>query len=180
MDYLITIFGDFKAQEKIDEITRSLQPLVDGENLTHNNNDYSLMIHFNANMDLETLSSQVLNLLYLKADMILISPSDVTSILANEDFMKSLMTNQLPNDTNNTPIEFVENISLGLERLREEIMKLEEGDQDDDMLLDQLIKGKTKQKTTQPTLDDLLDKICRLGMDSLNNKEKQLLNKYSK
>jgi hypothetical protein len=174
MDYLITVFGDFSESKNVDEVTTSLRPLIDSENLTFNYNEHSLIVHFSADMSLQVLSNYVKDVLYLKADMVLISPSDVTSILANEEFMNKLLKHQTSNDVSDVSLEFVD--SKPFERLHEEMMSLDEDDDEEDEI--KTIIQRAKKKTL--SLDDLLDKITEKGIDSLTNKEKKLLQNLSK
>lgn len=178
MEYIITVLGNFEEQKKIDEITKSLQKLILNEDLTFNYNDYSLIACLNSDISLETLSSKVRDLLYLKAELVLISPSEVTSIVSNDEFIKHLMNCHPSNDTNNVSIEFTNLVDIGLERLKDEIMKFEEDENDDDE--DEIESIIERSILKLPTLDDLLDKITDKGFKSLTKKEKQLLQILSK
>ena len=64
MDYLITVFGDFSESKNVDEVTTSLRPLIDSENLTFNYNEHSLIVHFSADMSLQVLSNYVKDVLH--------------------------------------------------------------------------------------------------------------------
>jgi hypothetical protein len=86
-------------------------------------------------------------------------------LFESEDF-KYKMTNEEKDEIDN----------MLLREFNDEKFKLfcEELEDDDDDIM------KMKKKTKEPTLNDLLDKISSEGINSLNKKEKELLNKYSK
>jgi hypothetical protein len=90
------------------------------------------------------------------------SPGLFSAALNNEKFQKALFGGPITNVPNNYIYDMPEGIKEFIESIKED-----------------LISDYSENKEIIPTLNDLLDKIGRVGIDNLTNKDKQYLNDYS-
>jgi hypothetical protein len=109
--------------------------------------------------------------------MVIVSPSENVTILANNDFVSHLEDLEQEIENSNVQSDTVK-VHSGFEKLQQEIMDMMEEDDDDDEDEIKTIIQKSKKNTL--SLDDLLDKITEYGFNSLTENEKTLLQKLSK
>lgn len=174
LSYLVTVFGDYKEDEVVGKVSSGILPVVESEDLKFYRSEHSIIYHFSTDMDYHQLSSFLKDSLVDIADVVIISPAETSTILANDEFHNHLTDFVSPEVTNST-IDIVK-VYQGLEQLKQEMMDIDDEDEDEDEI--RLIQEQAKVK--QPSLDDLLDKITDKGYDSLTAKEKKLLIKLSK
>jgi hypothetical protein len=80
------------------------------------------------------------------------------------------------------------NVSIDMQKVKDgsegyspnDFLEFEIEDDEEDIDEIQKIITQSKTKTQIPTIDDLLDKICEKGYESLTSNEKKLLQKLSK
>jgi hypothetical protein len=109
-------------------------------------------------------------------DMVFLSETNYISVAMTDDMEKHLLDLDDPGKNVDMKID-MERVKMGLEGipvrdLLESDLDLDE--EEDDILI------KAKRKIKLPTLDELLEKIHRSGIESLSTKEKELLNQLSK
>jgi hypothetical protein len=170
--YFVTVLGDFKEND-IREMGTVLSAMVSKHNLKFQYNSSNVIYHFESEETLEGLYSYCLLAFGEISDVILVSPSENTGF-----FMHGTMMNHIL-DVENTDVNSNMVIDMGKEINGENnpVHDLIQEDDDDD---DDYIMTKIRKKTPTLTLDDVLDKICEFGMESLTEKEKQFLSKHSK
>lgn len=177
MNYLITIFGEFRDEEVAKDTILCFSSVIDSTHLKYHFTNHSIITHFSSEMSLAELSSYVKDALYGKVDVVIISPSDTTAILANEVFMEHLSNLEESTENVQSTID-LEMVRKGYESLQQELLSFNDEDEDDDEDEIQTIIEKAKCK--ELTIDDLLDKINDYGYESLTKNEQKLLQKLSK
>lgn len=170
--YFVTVLGDF-TESVIREMGTVLSAMVSKHNLKFQYNSASVIYHFESEETLEDLYSYCLLAFGEISDAILVSPSEKTGFYMHGMGMNHIL------DVENTDVNSNMVIDMGKEINGENnpVHDLIQEDDDDD---DDDIMTKIRKKTPTLTLDDVLDKICEFGMESLTEKEKQLLSKHSK
>jgi transcriptional regulator with AAA-type ATPase domain len=177
MNYLITMFGDFQDSDRVRAINICLAPMVSSKNLKLSKSDSFIISHFESEWDIDYITSYIKDVLNNQVDMVIVSPSENVTILANNDFVGNLEDLEQEIENSNVQSDTVK-VHSGFEKLQQEIMDMMEEDDDDDEDEIKTIIQKSKKNTL--SLDDLLDKITEYGFNSLTENEKTLLQKLSK
>ena len=176
MDYLITMLGEFPNEDVVKDINLSLSPIIDSNHLKFHFTETSIISHFSSELSLAEISSYLKDALYSKVELVIVSPSEKTAILANDVFIEHLSNLEEPTENVEMSID-MEKVRKGYENLQQELMKLEDEDEDDEDEIQTIIE---RANCKEPTIDDLLDKINDYGYKSLTEKEQKLLQKLSK
>lgn len=167
--YFVTILGEFD-ENVIREMGMVLSSMVSQYNLKFQYNDASVIFHFESEETLDDLYSYCLLAFGEISDAILVSPLENTGFYMHGTMMNHLLDVQSADTNSNMVIDMEKEIN-GENNPVHDLMQ-EEDDEDD-------IMTKIGKRFPTLTLDDVLDKICEFGMDSLTEKEKQLLSKHS-
>ena len=175
LSYLVTVFGDYKEDEVVGKVSSSILPVVESDDLKFYRSEHSIIYHFSTDLDYQQLNSFLKDSLFDVADVVIISPAETSTILANDEFHNHLTDFVSGPESTNTTIDMVK-VYQGLEQLKQEMMDIDDEDEDEDEI--KMIQEQSQVK--QQSLDDLLDKITDKGYDSLTAKEKKLLIKLSK
>ena len=184
-NYLIFIFGEFKNNDKIVElITIQLSNFTDNNSyLKYNYGDYGIVVHFQSNFKfyelrdhvhivLEKVATQYF-LMEKPKNLYAFMPADLKVNLFDlyEDNISKEQTNDNFKDMVNIMDNFLINITSSLD---EDIFSNENMEKMFNNIMDRVDKEHT------PTIDELLDKIKEEGIESLTQKEKNILDEYSK
>jgi len=172
------MFGDFQDSDRVRAINICLTTMVSSKELKFSKSDTFIISHFESDWDLDYINSYIKDVLNNQVDMVIVSPSENVTILANNDFVSHLTDLEQEIENSNVQPDTVK-IHSGFEKLQQEMMDMmEEDDDDDDEDEIKTIIQKSKKNTL--SLDDLLDKITEFGFNSLTENEKKLLQKLSK
>jgi hypothetical protein len=175
-NFFLILLGEFN-ETNVYEIGITISPMVVSPNLKFHYNEKSLVCHFSSDGN----QNEILE--YIKAalsggvvDMVFLSETNYISVAMTDDMEKHLLDLDDPGKNVDMKID-MERVKMGLEGipvrdLLESDLDLDE--EEDDILI------KAKRKIKLPTLDELLEKIHRSGIESLSTKEKELLNQLSK
>ena len=109
-------------------------------------------------------------------DMVFVTETTYMSVAMTDEMRNHLLELENPGENDDMTID-MERVKKGLEGIPVQDLMESEFDldeEDDDILI------KAKKKIKLPTLDELLEKIYRSGIDSLTPDETKLLNKLSK
>jgi len=177
MNYLITMFGNFQDSDRVRAINICLTPMVSSKELKFSKSDSFIISHFQSEWDIDYITNYIKDVLNNQVDMVIVSPSENVTILANNDFVSHLTDLEQEIENSNVQPDTVKMYS-GFEKLQQEMMDMMEEDDDDDEDEIKTIIQKSKKNTL--SLDDLLDKITEFGFNSLTENEKKLLQKLSK
>jgi hypothetical protein len=168
--YFVTVLGLFN-ENTIREMGVILSAVVSKHNLKFQYNETSVIFHFESEETLVDLYSYCLLGFGSISDTIIVSPLDNTCFYMHGSMMNHLLDVETADTNSNMVIDMTKEIN-GVDN---PVHDLIQEDDDDDDIVTQIMKKKPTQ-----TLDDILDKICDHGMESLNEKEKQILSKHSK
>jgi hypothetical protein len=170
------MFGDFQDSDRVRAINICLTPMVSSKELKFSKSDTFIISHFESDWDLDYINSYIKDVLNNQVDMVIVSPSENVTILANNDFVSHLTDLEQEIENSNVQPDTVK-IHSGFEKLQQEMMDMMEEDDDDEDEIKTIIQ---KSKKNTLSLDDLLDKITEFGFNSLTENEKKLLQKLSK
>ena len=151
--------------------------MVSSKELKFSKSDSFIISHFQSEWDIDYITNYIKDVLNNQVDMVIVSPSENVTILANNDFVSHLEDLEQEIENSNVQSDTVK-VHSGFEKLQQEIMDMMEEDDDDDEDEIKTIIQKSKKNTL--SLDDLLDKITEYGFNSLTESEKILLQKLSK
>jgi hypothetical protein len=171
------MFGDFQDSDRVRAINICLAPMVSSKELKFSKSDSFIISHFQSEWDIDYITNYIKDVLNNQVDMVIVSPSENVTILANNDFVSHLEDLEQEIENSNVQSDTVK-VHIGFEKLQQEIMDMMEEDDDDDEDEIKTIIQKSKKNTL--SLDDLLDKITEYGFNSLTESEKTLLQKLSK
>jgi len=168
--YILTVIGSFKSEESCKELAISLTPIVDSPNLKFQHAKGILVFHFATEVSKEEIFDYIGGILYgVTEAYILTELNDEVTISMPKDIKQHLM--DLDNSSDN--IEMFIDMKLEKNNLR-----YNDEEQDDDDFV-ALLLDEVKRKVKKPSLDQLLEKISKDGIDSLTNFEKETLEYYS-
>ena len=107
------------------------------------------------------------------------TPGFFSANIRDDKFQDTLFGGKIDNT------EFYQNIQDSLDIFKQmdlfkDIEDMHEGEEDDFMTVIDFMKKSHKKEEVEPDLDEILDKICKVGFENLSDKEKVLLEKYSK
>ena len=107
------------------------------------------------------------------------TPGFFSANIRDDKFQDTLFGGKIDNT------EFYQNIQDSLDIFKQmdlfkDIEDMHEEEEDDFMTVIDFMKKSHKREEVEPDLDDILDKISKVGFENLSDKEKVLLEKYSK
>ena len=107
------------------------------------------------------------------------TPGFFSANIRDDKFQNTLFGGKIDNT------EFYQNIQDSLDIFKQmdlfkDIEDMHEGEEDDYMTIIDFMKKSHKKEEVEPDLDEILDKISKVGFENLSDKEKVLLEKYSK
>ena len=107
------------------------------------------------------------------------TPGFFSANIRDDKFQDTLFGGKIDNT------EFYQNIQDSLDIFKQmdlfkDIEDMQEGVEDDYMTIIDFMKKSHKKEEVEPDLDEILDKISKVGFENLSDKEKVLLEKYSK
>lgn len=170
--YFVTILGEF-TDSVIMEMGTVLSAMVSKHNLKFQYNSVSVIYHFESEETLEDLYSYCLLAFGEISDAILVSPLENTGFYMHGTNMNHILDVENADVNSNMVIDMGKEIN-GENNPVHDLIQEDDDDDDDDIMT------KIRKKIPVLTLDDVLDKICEFGIESLTEKEQQLLSKHSK
>lgn len=181
MQYITIILGDFSDTKIARETAMIITPIVDSEKLNYSSSNDVMILCFESSISQTEVYDYISAALYGEVNGIFVSKTDTMSVYIQPESFKHLFGESGTNVDTNVSID-MQKVKDGLEGLSpNDFLEFQiEEDDDDDIDEIQSIITKYKTKTQIPTIDDLLDKICEEGYDSLTSNEKKLLQKLSK
>jgi hypothetical protein len=170
-NYILTVIGKFESEETCKELAISLTPIVDSPNLKFQHAIGVLIFHFATEVSKEEIFDYVRGILYGVTDaFILTELNDDTTVSMPEEIKTHLM------DLENSS----ENIEMSIDmKLEKNNLRFNDEEVDDDDFV-ALLLDEVKRKVKKPSLDQLLEKISKNGVESLSAFEKETLEYYSK
>lgn len=168
--YFVTVLGWFD-EKTIQEMGTVLSAMVSKHNLKFQYNKHSVVFHFESEETLEDLYGYCLLAFGEISDVILVSPLENTGFYMHGTIMNHILDVENADTNANMVIDMTKEIN-GENNPAHDLMQEDDDDEDD-------IMTKIKKSLPKVTLDDVLDKICEYGIDSLTATEKQILSKHS-
>jgi len=174
-NYFLILLGNF-TKERVYEVGITISPVVCSENLKFHYNDRSMVAHFSSDGNQDEIME------YIKValsdgfvDMVFVTETTYMSVAMTDEMSNHLLNLDQAGENDDMVID-MGRVKDGLEGIPvQDLMESEfDFDEEEDKLL---IKAKKNIKL--PTLDELLEKIHRSGLDSLTPNEKEILNKLS-
>ena len=167
--YLLTVFGDFKNEKTCQEMAISVTPIVDSPQLKFQYSNGTVLFHFASRLEqteiyeflefaLETFSNA-----YILAEF-----NDKVSVKLPDSVLEHFYNLE-------DPTEGIDTLELDLNEIMDELTT-----SDDDEEFVALLLEEVKKRVKKPSLDQLLDKIKEVGVESLTPFEKGVLENYSK
>ena len=164
--YLLVIFGDFQSSETCKEIAMNITPLVDSPHLKFNHTQGTIMFHFASEVLQEEIYAYLQGtLIDIVSSFILSEMTDKVSLCLPEDIKSHLL--DLENDLGETQMKINLNKNFNM------------WDETDDENFVALLLDECKRKVKRPSLDQILDKINKNGIEALSKFEKDTLDEYS-
>jgi hypothetical protein len=190
--YMLFIFGDFKGKDKIIElIALQLSAFTDKHSyVKYNYGDYGIILNFQSHLSFYNIRDHVHIILEKVAPQYFLfeRPKHMYAFMPPE-----LKINLFDLYEENTNIEQKNvNFKDGMNLIDNFFINMTSSFSMDDVLSEEdmekmfeniMYKLDSKLETIEnkkPTVDDILDKIKKDGIDSLTNIEKQILDEYSK
>ncbi len=185
--YMIFIYGDYKGKDKIVElIAIQLSAFSDPDTyLKYNYGDFGVVVNFNSNFNFYELRDHIHIVLEKAVDQYFLieTPNTMYAHMPpemklnlfdlNEENHKFEETVKTEKNESNIMDKFIFNIASTL--LPDGILSEEDMDKMFENILTQV-----NNKEPKPSIDDILEKIQEMGIDSLTNFEKQILDEYAK
>ena len=185
--YMIFIYGDYKGKDKIVElIAIQLSAFSDPDTyLKYNYGDFGEVVNFNSNFNFYELRDHIHIVLEKAVDQYFLieTPNTMYAHMPpemklnlfdlNEENHKFEETVKTEKNESNIMDKFIFNIASTL--LPDGILSEEDMDKMFENILTQV-----NNKEPKPSIDDILEKIQEMGIDSLTNFEKQILDEYAK
>lgn len=164
--YILTIIGEIKEDECPD-IVLSLGEVVDSNNVKFVHNDNVIMLCFGSNVEKNNLFCFIQGVLYGITDTYVLSDVTNDMYVSLPKAMKGFILDLESGDD----VEFTSNFDLDI---------IDEDEDEEDSQLMKLLNRNLKKTNKRPSLDFLLEKISRDGIESLSETEKKFLDEYSK
>lgn len=171
--YFITMLGMYQ-ESTVRDISFLLIPMISESNLKFHYTDHSIVYHFESHWDLQTIHSYCKKSFGGVSDVIIISDATSTEVDMNEVMLKQLLDLETNTEDSTMMIPITRQFN-GDDLLAQDLTQEDDDEEDDD----DLFMGLKNPKPKVPTLDEILDKICDRGIDSLNDNEKFILSKHS-
>ena len=164
--YILTIIGEIKEDECPD-IVLSLGEVVDSNNVKFVHNDNVIMLCFGSNVEKNNLFCFIQGVLYGITDTYVLSDVTNDMYVSLPKAMKGFILDLETGDD----VEFTSDFDLDI---------IDEDEDEEDSQLMKLLNRNLKKTNKRPSLDFLLEKISRDGIESLSETEKKFLDEYSK
>ena len=164
--YILTIIGEIKEDECPD-IVLSLGEVVDSNNVKFVHNDNVIMLCFGSNVEKNNLFCFIQGVLYGITDTYVLSDVTNDMYVSLPKAMKGFILDLESGDD----VEFASDFDLDI---------IDEDEDEEDSQLMKLLNRNLKKTNKRPSLDFLLEKISRDGIESLSETEKKFLDEYSK
>lgn len=171
--YFVTMLGGF-TESSIRDMSFLMIPMISDHNLKFHYNEHSIVFHFQTDWDFQNVHSYCNQCFSNVCDIIIISDSESTKLCMEEDMYKEIMDLETETESSNLNFPVTRQVN-GEDLLAQDLTQDDDEDEEDDFMM----KLKSK-KPKVPTLDEILDKICEKGIDSLTDNEKFILSKHSK
>ncbi len=185
--YMIFIYGDYKDKDKIVElIAIQLSAFSNPETyLKYNYGDFGIVVNFNSDFSFYELRDHIHIVLEKVVDQYFLieTPNAMYAHMPpemklnlfdlNEENQKFEETTKTKKNESNIMDNFIFNIASTL--LPNDILSEEDMDKMFENIMTQV-----NNKEPKPTIDEILEKIQEMGIDSLTNFEKQILDEYAK
>ena len=187
MQYLLLAFTKQQEQEKfVNRLADDISAIATSETVNFYFGPEAIIYTFSSSDDLEYVKSYfdaILGGLWIPFILTPYQPDKMTYWFEKEVENHLFGTNNCVQEDDLTKEEKEEVQKLMFKGLDESLENALNNDDDSvDEFLQTLLdsdKRKTKKSKVIPTLDDLLDKINKTGINSLTQEEKNLLKKYS-
>jgi hypothetical protein len=172
--YLLSVTNDFESQGLCKEIAISLSPIVDTPNLKFHYTRNQILFSFGSETEKSEIYDYIYGVLYgLVEIFVLTEIVDEYSVYLPKDIKDHL------SDLENVGDDVT--MKIDMSRIKQNLdFSFEDDDEDDDFITNMIYNKIITPKSVQPTLDQLLDKLCLEGMDSLSVQEREILETYSK
>lgn len=181
MKYLIFAYGEYKNNTKlVKDIVNQLVPIASDINLKYSYGDQSMIVALDSDLEFEHVKKYVTFVINQSSAMFFLMPcTDKMSYSIPDDMMQlffgnneELLSKYMDDVTENEVDEVFNNLTE---------FDFEDTYEEEDTL-EQILKQSKQVKKTEvlPTLDEILDKISEKGVSSLTDKERQVLDSYSK
>lgn len=181
MKYIIFAYGQYDNNKKIIKgIVQQLVPVSTDENIKYSYGDQSIIVLLNTDFEFEVMKKYVSFIFGQYSSMYFVMPcTDKMSYNIPEDMMDLFFGNDQKMTSAYTEIASEDEMEEIFNNFSEN--DLEDIYEEDDTL-EQILKQSKQIKKTEvlPTLDEILDKISEKGVSSLTEKERQVLESYSK
>jgi len=169
--YILTVIGGLESEESCKELAISLTPIVDSPNLKFQHAKGTMIFHFATEVSKEEIFDYVGGILYgITEAYILTEMNDDVTVSMPEDIKQNLL------DLENSLDEIEMSIDMNSEKNN---MRYIDEEQEDDEDFVALLLDEVKRKVKKPSLDQLLEKISKNGINSLSKFEKETLEYYS-
>lgn len=163
--------GSFDSEESCKELAISLTPIVDSPNLKFQHTKGTMIFHFATEVSKEEIFDYVGGILYgVTEAYILTELNDQVTVSMPSDIKQHLLDLENSSDS----IEMFIDMRMEKNNLRHND---EEYDEDEDFVV--LLLDEVKRKVKKPSLDQILEKISKNGIESLSKFEADTLKYYS-
>lgn len=181
MKYIVFAYGQYENSQKlVKKIVEQLVPISRDTNLKYSYGDQSMIVLLDSDIEFEIIKKYVTFIFNQYSSMYFIMPcTDKMSYNIPQDMMDLFF-----GQDENMISKMAENVDE--DQIDEIFSQFSENDLEDiyeeEDTLEQILKQSKQTKKTEvlPSLDDILDKISANGVSSLNEKERQVLDSYSK
>lgn len=168
--YFLILLGNFDSTF-CSEIAITVSPIVDSPQLKFQSSQTFILMHFASEVDRQEIYEYLhANLFDRVGSFILSENNDNMSVFMPEDIKSHLF------DLENASSDVV--INIDLKKVRDYMDTPQPEEEDEDFVA--LLLDKIKKKVKRPSLDSLLEKIQKEGLNSLTPYEKDTLDEYSK
>jgi hypothetical protein len=181
MKYILFAYGEYKNNQKlVKQIVNQMVPIASDINLKYSYGDQSMIVVIESDLEFDLVNKYVTFTMKEYAAMFFLMsctdkmsyniPTEMQTLFFGEDdeMLKKMISEVSEDDIDDMFNNLSEN---DLDDIYEE----------EDTLEQILKQSKTKKKKEYiPTLDEILDKISEQGMGALTQKEKEVLENYSK
>lgn len=165
--YILTIIGEIK-EEECPDIVLSLGEVVDSKHVKFIHNNNVVMLCFGSNVEKDNLFCYIGDMLYDVTDTYVLSDVTHDMYLSLPKPMKGFILDLESGED----VEFSSNYDVN-------IIEDEDDDEEESYLM-KLLNKNLKKTSKRPSLDFLLEKIGKDGIESLSESEKKFLDEYSK
>lgn len=170
-NYILTVIGSFDSEESCKELAIALTPIVDSPNLKFQHTKGTMIFHFATEVSKEEIFDYVGGILYgVTEAYILTELNDQVTVSMPSDIKQHLLDLENSSDS----IEMFIDMRMEKNNLRHND---EEYDENEDFVA--LLLDEVKRKVKKPSLDQILEKISKDGIESLSKFESETLKYYS-